>query len=72
MTNTLKICPNIFEERLNLFDMDLLTIVLKKIQSPIKKILQIQKAHEHPTRKEIEGMLAINVLQKLQYNNDSL
>ena len=62
----------LFGGGLGKLDMEPVSISLKKGSKPYQgRYFNIPQAYNKPTKKEIERLVAIDVLQKLRYNNDS-
>ena len=73
LKSTLKKFPKLFGGGLGLLDMEPVSIKLKEDSKPYQgRYYNIPKAYKQPTRKEIDRMVAIDVLRKLPYDNDSL
>ena len=54
-------------------DIEPVSIISKEGSKPYQgRYYNISKTYDLPTRKEIDRLVAINVLQKLRYNNDSV
>ena len=69
---SLKNFPKLFGGGLGKLDMDPVSIYLKEGSKLYQgRYFNIFQAYNKPTRKEIDQLVAINVLRKSRYNNDS-
>ena len=72
LKSMLKKFPKLFGGGLRKLDMEPISISLKEDSKPYQgRYFDILQAYSAPTKKEIEILVAIDVLRKLHHNNDS-
>ena len=72
LKSTLKKFPKLFGGGLGKLEMEPVSITLKEGSKPYQeRYFNIPQAYTKPTKKEIERLVAIDILRKLQYHNDS-
>ena len=70
--STLKKFPKLFNGGLGKLDMEPVLNNLKESLKPYQgRYFNIPQIYNKPTRKEINTLVAIDVLRKVRYNNDS-